>query len=47
DVRSGRAAVGARAGLVTSRIEGLMQSGIAAGTHVAAKATERVARGIR
>jgi hypothetical protein len=34
----------ARAGLVSSRVENLVQSGITVGTQVAAKAVERVAR---
>jgi hypothetical protein len=36
--------VGAQAGLVGSRVENLVQTGITAGTQVAAKAVERVAR---
>jgi hypothetical protein len=44
DLRGVRRDVEAQAGLVGSRIENLVQVGITAGTHVAAKATERVAR---
>jgi hypothetical protein len=36
--------VGAQAGLVGSRVENLVQTGITAGTQVAARAVERVAR---
>lgn len=44
DLRGVRRDVEAQAGLVGSRIENLVQVGITAGTQVAAKATERVAR---
>jgi hypothetical protein len=43
-LRTARRDAGARAGLVGSRVENLVQSGITAGTQVAAKAVERVAR---
>jgi hypothetical protein len=43
-VVTGRRDVGAQAGLVGSRVENVVQSGITAGTQVAAKAAERVAR---
>jgi len=39
-----RGDVGAQAGLVGARVEHLVQSGLTAGTQVAAKAVERVAR---
>jgi predicted ribonuclease toxin of YeeF-YezG toxin-antitoxin module len=44
DLRTARRDAGARAGLVSSRVENLVQSGITVGTQVAAKAVERVAR---
>jgi hypothetical protein len=44
NVVTGRRDAGAQAGLVGARFENLVQSGITAGTQVAAKVTERVAR---
>ena len=43
-VRTARRDAAAQAGLVSSRVENLVQTGITAGTQVAAKAVERVAR---
>jgi hypothetical protein len=43
-LRSARRDAAARADLVSSRVENLVQTGITAGTQVAAKVTERVAR---
>jgi hypothetical protein len=43
-LRSARRDVGAHANLVGSRVENLVQSSLTAGTQVAAKVTERVAR---
>ena len=43
-LRSSRRDATAQAGLVGSRVENLVQTGITAGTQVAAKVTERVAR---
>jgi hypothetical protein len=43
-LRSARRDAAAQAGLVSSRVENLVQTGITAGTQVAAKVTERVAR---
>jgi hypothetical protein len=43
-LRSARRDAAAQAGLVSSRVENLVQTGITAGTQVAAKAVERVAR---
>jgi hypothetical protein len=46
DVRGVRLDAGAQAGLVGARVENLVQSGLTAGTQVAAKVTERVARSV-
>ena len=43
-LRGARRDAAAQAGLVSSRVENLVQTGITAGTQVAAKAVERVAR---
>jgi hypothetical protein len=43
-LRTARRDAAAQAGLVGSRVENLVQTGITAGTQVAAKVTERVAR---
>ena len=44
DLRTARRDAAAQAGLVTSLAQNLVQSGVTAGTQVAAKAVERVAR---
>ena len=45
NVVAGRRDAGAQAGLVGAQVGNLVQTGIAAGTQVAARVTERVARG--